>query len=461
MRCIQTLLVLALLAALPASPAAASDPGHEAALSSNGEIYLAQLGACRDLFPTCTGAAARYPVLAIDVLRPGVATERLLVPDTGSSELEGPPALVVEDSSQSLFVVWESRRSDGRSRVNLAWYRQGAWSAVVEVTGDADPLKGTPQVVITRDTYSVPDVEGNLVPHLRSVLHVAWWEQSRTLEQVFYTPIVLEDGTYLGANHVYNLSVLDPNPLSEPGAVLPQTLARAIRLEPGRDSHSVVVGFVGSATHRFLTFEIRVVLGELSQLAEEVRIAMETNGELFQPDSLAIFADRIRAHMIEIGFRLHPALLGYLADDLSASIRKLGGAYEGHLPAFAERIRAHMIEIGARSLGEPGDLGPTSETPGTVLLQHPSELRPGILHAIWLRPVANLPAPLVGAGEASFYLAADGRRAIVAWSDPKGGLLFFRESDEAEWQVARHLVLSETIDAELALRLVRQRIRPQ
>ncbi|HRC85865.1 MAG TPA: hypothetical protein PK413_09685 [Thermoanaerobaculia bacterium] len=444
-----------LFLAFGAAPALA-DAGPEAALSSNGEIYLAQSGACRSLFAGCPPAAANNPVLAIDVVRPGQPLERLLVPETGGPEAEGEPALLLEDSTNNLFVIWESRLSGGRSRVNLAWLHEHEWSPVAEISGAIDPLKGPPQVVITRDSYTTVADQGALVTHQRTVLHVVWWEKSRSFEQVYYTPIVVEDGSYFGSNRVYNLTNLDSSPLPDNNATLPANLSRSARLEPGATSHSVVIGFVNPITHRFLTFEVQVVLGELSQLADGIAAEMLQHADLFDGGDLVAFSDRIRSHTVEIGARLHPAVVGYVADQVAQAILDLGGVYRGNLPELSKRIRSHTVEIGARSL-EGSNAGGNDHLVGGILFLDPDSSTGDVSHAIRLRQMASFPAPLVGDGTVSLLLNPDGRRAIVAWQ--KDDSLYYRETAETDWDITHHIAITKKVSVELAQRVLEGRLR--
>src|SRR6185436_14106703 len=94
-------LLLAAGLALAALPAAASH--QEATLGSGGELYVLRTGTYGQLFPTGTEVDKDNPVLAVDILRPGAAPARQLVAGTKDKDVEGTPAAVFEDDSETLF----------------------------------------------------------------------------------------------------------------------------------------------------------------------------------------------------------------------------------------------------------------------------------------------------------------------------------------------------------------------
>lgn len=449
----------ALVAFVLAAPVALAQIPRDAALGFSGEVYMAKSGQCRDLFTDCAPGAGNHPLIAIDIQVPNEPLRRLRVPETEGPAVEGQPALVFEDASNSLFVFWESKPQPQHSRVNLAWLKAGVWSQVIEVSGDIAPLKGPPQVSITRDFFEVVGAEGQPpVRHSRTVLHVAWWEKAAVAEEVYYTPIFLVDGAYLGRNEVYNLSDLDPNSLpSQPTALSPELL-RSPKVESGRDENSIVLGFVNKASERFLVFDARVLPAELGVLADSTAERIEQDDDLYSADGMVSLAEHARGHMIEMGHRLHPGLLTFLADDVAADIRD-SGVEAGSIVSLAEHARGHMIEMGARVFGEGGMEGGASATVSRVLeIRAPAPLgQEGTPHHVWLRLVNDRRAPGVGTGPAWIFLAEDGLRAVVSWGE--AGALRYRETRDGAWTAARRIALEGPIDAARAEQILRQRVR--
>lgn len=453
------LLALAWLAAF--SAAGAVETNRDAALGLAGEVYLAHSGTCGQLFDHCseTGNA----LLAVDIVRSGEDPVRLRVPGTDGPEVEGTPALLFEDASSSLFVVWESKLQPNQSQVNLTWYDGEQWAPeVIEISGDVHPLKGPPQVLITRDRYEVGLDDEQVSRRQRTVVHVVWWEQGPEAEQVYYTPIILEDGAYIGRNHVYDLSALDPGlPPEEPTSLSPELLRSPV-IEAGRDEATTLVAFTNPESERFVVFEVRLLPGELSLLADELQREILRHPELFNPEGIEELADRARGHMIEFGHRLHPGLLQLISDDTAMVIRTYGLTAAADVEELADRARGHMIEFGARTLGTGGL---TAEPASSVALTletrkeaaEPPVVEPPPAHHLWLRLVSDRPAPEVGDHPVWIFLSEDGRDAVVSWEN--NGKLLYRETTPEGWTGVRRISLQGPVDAARAEQILRQRVR--
>jgi len=146
------LLAFAFLAAALATPAFSAEA--QLAVGGEGELYRVQAGSYGALF-TAGALPAETPVLALDIERPGEALERLLVPGTEGEEEESSPALVLESTTDSLFLVWESRINSIHFRLNLGSYAAGAWSEPIEVSGNVYAAKSSPRLAVSRDAYEI------------------------------------------------------------------------------------------------------------------------------------------------------------------------------------------------------------------------------------------------------------------------------------------------------------------
>lgn len=447
---------------IPVAPAF-GESFRDAALTASGQLFLARSGSCRDLLPSCTQGSEGHSILALDIVLPGQPARRILVPSTQGPEAEGTPALVYEDVSNSLFLIWENKGQANTSSVNLIRFEENQWSPVVEISGDVHPLKGPPQVVLTRGEYHLGGTEETaLTRHVRSILHVVWWEQGPGPEEVYYTPIILADGLYLGHNMVHNLTALDHSEAPQPPLTLPAELHRAATIQSGRDEHSVVIGFVNPVTQHFVAFELRVVAGELSNLADQMHAQMVEDGSVYQGGQVAQFAERIRSHVIEMGHRLHPTTLAALADDVRAAILREGPDQDGDVLFLSERIRSHVIEMGNRMMASGGlASAPLANATTLVIASRPDATQggqqAGATHDVCVQMVDSRLAPEVGAGSVTFFLAPNGRRAITSWQGADG--FYFRESLENGWTEARRIALDGTIDASRAEQILRQRVR--
>src|SRR5258706_3051903 len=88
-------LVLILLAGVIAAPAHAQD--GTAALGAAGEVYLPKAGLYKDLFPKGHDTAPGNTILAVDLVLPGAAPQRLPDPHTPTGDGETFPDVLFRD----------------------------------------------------------------------------------------------------------------------------------------------------------------------------------------------------------------------------------------------------------------------------------------------------------------------------------------------------------------------------
>jgi len=183
-----------------AGAAAALAAGHETALGSDGTVYQVRTGLYGDLFPTGRATDRANAVVALDVTKPGAPVQRILAPDSIGSEVESSPSVVFEDDSQTVFLLWESAINI-HPVLELAGFDGRSWLRAITVTGNPFAVKSSPQFMITRDSYDLDDGSGNTTTRHRTILHLIWQEQGAVNQlQTFYTPIIINDGEYIGWN---------------------------------------------------------------------------------------------------------------------------------------------------------------------------------------------------------------------------------------------------------------------
>jgi hypothetical protein len=443
-------LLLALTAGLAGAPAIADEP-RVAALGDRGEVYRALTGTYGKLFPKGGAASASTPVLALEISEPGESPVRLLVPGSEGPGVDGSPALVFEADSGTAFVVWESRAAAEPSRVLLAGLRGDEWTDPHELSGDVDPLKGSPQILITRDRYQLPTVADGIVQRNRSVLHAVWWERAGDgTESIQYTPVVLESGVYVGWNPVYRLNDLDPQSQSAAGSAPAgpgDGLYSSPSLSRGKDLHAVMVAFANRETSRLLTVEARVLPGELGLIADRLERAVVEIGYDPGPDRIRSIRGVLRATIIEIGVRFNPGVTNHFAESVVEAAQKLHDAkpHRGIRP-FAGDLRATIIEIGVQALG---DVDRQVESKSSRVLEVVDEggsqaSGQSVPSVVRLRLVRDLPAPqepddpgrlapAAPGGEAPhtparIFSSEDGTRLLVSWE--REGTVVYTESVE-------------------------------
>jgi hypothetical protein len=383
--------------------------------------------------------------------------QRLLVPDSEGPEVERSPNIGFEAASQTLYLIWESQRKPTISGLYLAGLDADGWSEPIEISGDIAPLKGPPQVEIATEIYAAgTDEEGRTVHQTRTMFHVVWWEQADGTDEVYYAPVLLDGGVYLGWNPVLRLNGFAGAPSEEaPEQAVSRALLRAPRLESGRDIHSSTIGFADERAARFVTLESRLLPAELGRIADELRAQIIDIGRSGEPGEPGTIHGKLRAQIIDIGRELNPGLVRHFADRVIEIYDDHVAAHpELPIEAFADDLRAQIIDIGARILTDIDSRPAPAEsrvveidrTPGGGARLPEAGSTIEIPHLIEIRTVTRLPLPPIGQGPVEIYVSEDGREALVSWKED-GDVLYTEStpSSESSWTAPKRLVLGEGI----------------
>lgn len=454
-------LAVALASSIGAGQAAAASGTR--ALAPSGDVYAIAEGSYGELFPQGTATLAAHPVLAVVVLHPDGTDERWLVPGTAGPEVERLSSLLLGPDGETLHVLWQS--GAGSPTLRLASRgAEGAWAEVVDVSRSVPVLPGSPRAAVTRDSAEIggPEPETS-VRMSRSVLHVVWLEEPEG--RTIYSPVVIENGAYIGDHSLYALDELAPAAGGAEGEPTVAPIAGGVlgpAIEPGDDGAAAVAAFVDPSSGRLITVELRMVSGELSDVANRVRdeiLDLAGTLEPGSPDSLENLAGGARAQLIGVGSRLRPALLQILADELEAYILSEGADWAFQPEAMAERTRSVLVEIGSGF-----DHAPIRRMHGGARAQligvgHRWE-GPERSHDLRLRVATERNPPSTDGAPASLFLSGDGEDALVAWE--ADGVVYFRESDdraEGGWGPVRSLGVTAGEDPSLVADLLRARVR--
>ena len=457
------ILALAVLAAVAAATSAVAMQ-QGAVLGANGELYIAKSGAYGTLFPGGTATAPTTSVLALDIVGPGSASNRLLVPNTEGDEVESSPFMVFEEDSNTVFLVWETRLNDIHSILNLASYDGTSWTPPIEVTGNPYAIKQSPKLAITRDSFADTDATGAAVTKHRTILHLIWEEDSGSgLYQTFYEPVILEEGVYLGWNPYRCLNDLDT---SDPVALpfpLSRGLIQAPTVQNSGNGQTVVAAFASLKSQRLVTVAIDVLPKQLGRLADDSRATIiDTGARLSFPSNIGPFATQVRTAILSEGSDFEPEFLQAIADRVYNQL--LGGAKQD-LRSLADASRATIIDTGIKLSGhglKTMNQGSSSaqifeiDKPSSVITVGSNAPAPQELsHLLQLRVTASRPVPQVGTDGVSVFVSQNGGNALVSWTEP-GGLLY-RESSTLGWNDVHELKLSDSLDLDHALTLLEQR----
>ncbi|MEP7009636.1 MAG: hypothetical protein ABJC13_04870 [Acidobacteriota bacterium] len=454
-RTIQILLVIGLAALAPVRADA-----HDVALGSNGELYRVQAGVYRDLFPSAAFAQTDVVVLALDLTRPGTdgpTTQRMLVPGTGGNDIESSPSLFFEESSKSIFLVWESRINPLHSVLYLTNLTDGEFGDVVQISGDRYSFKSFPRIAVSRDTFELTGAAGAPERHYRTIVETVWWETTGAEDRAVYAPVILIDGVYLGWNPVFLLDDLAEGGGDRVLDIPTGSLLHAPSIQLG-DEGSTVATFVNSQTERLNTVEIDVMPVDLSDIAARVRAKILTFPRI--PTPVSLLADAIRSQIIEIGSTLHPSIRGFLAEQIRSQIIEIGSRYApGQVRRLADAIRSQIIEIGADALGGRGGRQQNlayriAEVMATPTAE-PAVENPG--HALALHTAVDLPVPDTGDAVPSIYTSTHGDSLIVSWlQDDK---ILYRESTANGWTDVLSITLGPNMTSEQAEQILAQRAK--
>lgn len=440
-----------------ALPAAAQAP--QTAVGAEGQVYSIHQGTYGELFPGVGLLPEDNPVLALEIARPDEPSELILVPGTESAEQDDSASVLFEDDTETLFVLWQTKKNLIHSWLNLSGYSDGTWTEVAEITGNPFGWKSSPQLEISRDVFHTEEADGDLRTWKRTVAHLIWWEESPEGPEVYYSPVVLIDGSYIGWNPVYNLEeLIAGTPARAPGNLnLP--LAEAARIEAGDDGQSVVIGFVHKGTGELISLSIETIPGEVSYVADKARNQIVDLGLVHVPSQPTALADKVRNQIVDLGLRcgMHPAIATFAADEAHASVA--AAAPRTPIASLADDIRNQIIDVGAR-LPERG-IGHDAAFAkiDVVEVQHPSAGgsapagSPSDLIR-FLRASARV-TPETGSTENHVYLSPTGEDALVAWSED--GQILYRESRGEGWSPVRTLGVGATADEEMVWKILEAR----
>lgn len=454
---IKSFLALAFFVGVFSSPAFAQD--GTAALGVAGEVYLPQAGAYKDLFPKGHDTSLSNTVLAVDLIQAGAPPQRLLVPYTTGADIESSPAVLYEDDSNTLFVVWSNQINSLSSTLMLASFDGRTWGTPIPITGNPFSSKTSPQLAITHDSFSLTDATGSTAIRHRTIIHVVWKEQTSTGNaDVLYTPVILEEGAYLGWAPVYNLNDLVGRAPVGSSFAPPDSLVQSPTLQGGRDARTLVVGFASAETRAISSVEIDVLPEEISLLAEACRANIIDVGRNLYPNYLQTLADKAYADVITRGSAFNDDITHYLATQVHDLVLANRGTSSSDLASLSEAARANIIDVGVRLSGRglrDGSSYEKSLTESVVSLD-PTNDPTAPSHQIHFRVTSNRPAPNMGAGT-QLFLSETGADAIVAWSD--SGKVLYVQSQGTGWSNQKQINLAGSLDAPHAFDILKQRAR--
>jgi len=217
---------------------------------------LAKDGTLFEVFPTTYGSVipganasdAALRVLALRTTPPGGNPAVEIVGGTANEFFKLESSIEFDEATQSIFIVY-SRVRGFFSDVQVTIHRDGAW-----VDGSFLPNPGlyislSPQLLVTRQTYTDLDADGQTVTKSRSILSITWWEESGS-SQARYAAVFIEDGSLeLDDVTAWNLNELNgmSGPTDNSGLPLSSYAHPGMQRDAGTNG-GVLVSFANLAT---------------------------------------------------------------------------------------------------------------------------------------------------------------------------------------------------------------------
>ena len=444
-------LVAGALALLAAAPSRAADDG-KTLLGSFGEVYTVRLGSYGGLFSDPPAGSGGNVVLALDMLKDGKVTRRL-VPGTEGPEAEQDAVLALDTVGNRVYVVWQADRVFTVAGFGAQGDHLG-WQQPVDLAGDAASVKRNPQLATSVVRSQKFDAEGNVVAVNRTFLHLVYHEEGGSAgTRLAYTAAAIEGTTVVPSTEASDLRALAGNapatadPPRAPGSLKQRPVARR-----GRDNDNVGVAFVDDGRGELVTLELRPIAPDLHYFADKGRAVIIETG-LGNPGlSLAGIVEKGRAVVIETGRRaMHPVVADFLSRTFLDHITAADPTTP--LETAVRAAWAHVIAAGiALQQGSSPSVVHVLELAGTDA--------DGSSRALDLRWVSRreLPPALPDA-DVKLFLAPRAQEASIAWSVPSA--VRYRETHGGGWDVLRSLALGPTLTRDQAFKLVEKRLDEQ
>ncbi len=445
----QSLWVLTALLALVV-PGIGNAQEVSSVLGNDGTVFRLYEGTYGDLFEGGAETDPASPVLALERRHQDGSSDLLLVPGSESADQESSASMVLEDKTGVVYLVWETLFNGHHSLLQLTSFDGSAWSELIEITGNIFANKGTPRLVVLRETDVISEA-GAKSELNRTTLHLTWWEESTGVSVKRHALIVLEDGQYIGWAPIIELSnfVLHDDTSAPPEV---GGLENALTLQAGRNHRDVVVGFVNPRTHRLITLEIESLSRVIGSFAEKLRGEIVVIG--LTAGSRTELAEMARSEVLTQGTAFHDATRFYLAEHVALTVEQSEEEFTpAGIDAIADKLRGEIVVIGSRiRLG-----GLENARDSEIIRVGQSPTNGGApYHYYQVTVVSDRPAPEVG-GHAELLLSKSGENVIVTWE--ADGHVFYSESLDEGWSEPTSILLTEDLDYDTIRRMLSERIR--
>jgi hypothetical protein len=447
--------LLLLLAFLLVGQVAWSGAPVQREMGSHGEVYQLWAGSYGDIFPVGSETDPDNPVLALERQGPDGSVFLGLVPGTEDSEEESDPILVVEDSSEAVYLIWVTRHNVIHSRVKVIAFGSEGFSEHIDIGQSPFGIKSDPELTITRSQALIDGEDENQeLAYDRTVLHLAWWEETGSGPEHIYSPVVLLNGTYVGRNILVDLaSHMAGGDLTQDAPGVADNFYSVPWVFPGADPDTALVAFASPATGALYTARVRVLPIELVDLADRARAEIIFWAESVNQDSAdrADLAERARAEIIFWARDMHASIQEFLADAIRALILE---DPDEDIFQLAERARAEIIFWGATAWSSSL---PQELLAASTWLEMGELGIPGVdTQVVEITPLTQRAVPPVEGDLFHVFLSPDGLHALAAWEAPD--TLRYVVSDGPGWSEIQSLALGPSMDLASGLEMLERLI---
>lgn len=448
------LVLLAIL--LLAVPMSAQVSESEPVLGNDGTIFRLLKGSYGELFAEGNAVTAEHPVLVLEITDAQGAVVRHLVPGTETRDREASPVLLLEESSQVLYLLWEELFNGIHPLLQLTSFDGEAWAPVVDITSGPFSRKGSPRLEVTRDGGGA--IAASEAMAERTMAHLTWWQGvAGEASKKFYAPIVLSGGSE-ETTQVFDLATFFARG-DDAIASLDPLLADLLVIEPGPDTRSSVIAFLDSRTHEVRTVRSEMIPGILTAFSDKARLEIVITGHrLHAKDALA---DAMRHQLTVIGSDFHPASLAYMVESVASFIEGWQGDLSdaGQLELMAEKARLEIVITGSTI-----DANGLPANADAYLLEVGHSVdgsgRPSLLK-ISYGGAWELPEIEERLTDVRLFVSGSARQVLLAWEgETVEDRVYYRlSSEDGSWDDASYLDIRPDLDRDTVYRLLAEQVR--
>jgi hypothetical protein len=175
-------------------------------LASDGTLYVLRAGYATDLGITGGGFTPSDRLIEWSLRRQDGSIQQGVISETVNGDLKHDLQLAYDEQTGSLVLLWNEELTV-LNVLRLGIFKNGAWTIANLLPNLGFAHGYNPQMLLSHQTVSLQDADGNPITETRTLLSVIWWEQAQ-YNQARYAPIFLDEDTSASDVQVYDLPAL-------------------------------------------------------------------------------------------------------------------------------------------------------------------------------------------------------------------------------------------------------------